>query len=235
MATGMYPALSAVGKRRALFRRGRCNRIRHAGGRKASGFAENLSADPGDPGAAFSRVSKPLDTCTAGPCSSRGEPCRQGGDLLPNAQPRGVSGTGPASGGWICLLYWLLYPFHRRHSVYLAVCTKARAAGVEHSRTAGRSWHDSGFSKIKNVNAGGISSNAPHSSGAERCCNFILPISKQAYTGPHWGITSGYSPYSHPTLSAWISSIRTHLPFSFFQRRTVPCPLPQFQSRVCRL
>lgn len=88
---------------------------------------------------------------------------------------------GPASGGWICLLYWLLYPFHRRHSVSLAVCTKARAAGVEHSRTAGRSWHDSGFSKIKNVNAGGISSNAPHSSSAERCCNFILPISKQAY------------------------------------------------------
>ena len=36
-----------------------------------------------------------------------------------------------ASGGWLLLLYRLVYPLHRRHRLHPALCAKAGPAGVE--------------------------------------------------------------------------------------------------------
>lgn len=87
LAAGARLPRTAAGGGGALLRRGRRAGFRHAGGGKTAGVAEEPTLDTHRPGAALSRLPKPLDTRAAGPCGGGGGEGRQGGHLLPKTQP----------------------------------------------------------------------------------------------------------------------------------------------------
>ena len=69
MAAGAHLPGTAIGGGRALFRRGWCAGLRHAGSGKTAGAAGEPTPDTHYPGAAFLWLPESLDARPTGPCS----------------------------------------------------------------------------------------------------------------------------------------------------------------------